>query len=347
MGNRGCLHDSSEQITKPWARKAWVTCLLEFKGRHRQVMAPNKYTELFFLDEVTALAAGHRPCGTCQKSRYDIFKQLWFNANRKILDTGESAIQAIDEHLHEERYASSTLQGDRKSKLSDLPYGVFIVRKSDPSNAWLYWEGKLFLWNPEGYTQQDTPTQGEVVTLITPQSIVRTLKEGFWPKVHSSVKNATNKKVSLHIGKNVKADRNHRTEDQETAGKIPNSNLAPDQKASIRDQKAQPKDSYKLYRLKTTPSGKELFTYFAAILRVTGMDKGAVFPLKKFLSNFSTHLNSGRIEKASGGYRLTAQGMDYFAARYRPGNRQHVKEYEVQTMMRLMQNGGRGWEPIN
>lgn len=90
-----------------------------------------------------------------------------------------------------------------------------------------------------------------------------------------------------------------------------------------------------------------MFTYFAAILRVTGMDKGAVYPLKNFLGNFSTHLNSGRIEKVQAGYRLTPQGMDYFADRYRRGNRQHVEESDVQAMMRLLRTGGPGWKPMD
>src|SRR3954468_18219668 len=70
MGNRGCLHDASGRIVRPFRLTNWIYCLLEFKGRHRQVMSPGRYTELFFLDEATALAAGHRPCAECQRGRY-------------------------------------------------------------------------------------------------------------------------------------------------------------------------------------------------------------------------------------------------------------------------------------
>jgi len=103
----------------------------------------------------------------------------------------------------------------------------------------------------------------------------------------------------------------------------------------------------KLYKLKKTPAGKALFTYTAAILRVTGMDEGKVYPLKKFLGNFSGHDQAGRIRKASGGYELTPAGIDYFNDRYNPGSRQHVERSEVEAMVRLIRNGGGpDWEPV-
>lgn len=186
MGNRGCLHDASGRIKKAWARKAWVTCLLEYKDRHRQIMAPGKYTELFFLDEVTALAAGHRPCGTCQKGRYGAFKQFWLNANGAHLDLKGSSIQVIDGFLHQERQASS---GGRKmslSRLRNLPQGAFIVRQQAPETAWLYWGGRLFPWQASGYSRQEPVSGNESVQLLTPESIVRALREGFHPQVHAS-----------------------------------------------------------------------------------------------------------------------------------------------------------------
>ena len=77
MGNRGRLHDAGVEILRPFAVKRWIFCKLKFKERHRQVMAPNQYTELFFLDEATALAAGHRPCAECNRPRYNLFRELW------------------------------------------------------------------------------------------------------------------------------------------------------------------------------------------------------------------------------------------------------------------------------
>ncbi len=73
-GNRGCLHGGHRRVAKGWARAPWVTCRLQFGSRHREIMAPGQYRELLFLDEATALAAGHRPCATCRRADYDTFK---------------------------------------------------------------------------------------------------------------------------------------------------------------------------------------------------------------------------------------------------------------------------------
>ena len=81
MGNRGRLHDDEGRIRRPWQVKRWLVCLLEFNGRHRQVMAPDRYTELFFLDEATALAAGHRPCFECRRKSYNAFVDAWAIGN--------------------------------------------------------------------------------------------------------------------------------------------------------------------------------------------------------------------------------------------------------------------------
>jgi hypothetical protein len=81
MGNRGVLHDDKQQLLRPFKLKAWLTCRLEFKGRKRQIMAPHRWTELFFLDEATAFAAGHRPCFECRRSDFNKFKSLWIKGN--------------------------------------------------------------------------------------------------------------------------------------------------------------------------------------------------------------------------------------------------------------------------
>jgi hypothetical protein len=82
MGNRGCLHNEAREIVSRSKRDAWVTCLIEFKNIKRKVMDAGNYTELFFLDEATALAAGHRPCATCRRDRYDAFLAAWSAGNR-------------------------------------------------------------------------------------------------------------------------------------------------------------------------------------------------------------------------------------------------------------------------
>lgn len=186
MGNRGCLHAANGQVTKAWARKAWVTCLLSYNGRQREVMAPGQYTELFFLDEATALAAGHRPCGTCQKERYKQFKDCWIAANRGVTASPVTSIGAIDEYLHDERHASNQAVRYATATLGELPDGCFVFRDDRPGDAWLYWQGQLHRWEPAGYQAGEAVQAREVVRVITPPSIVRMLREGYIPKVVAS-----------------------------------------------------------------------------------------------------------------------------------------------------------------
>jgi hypothetical protein len=103
-----------------------------------------------------------------------------------------------------------------------------------------------------------------------------------------------------------------------------------------------------LYKLRKTPAGKALFTYTAAVLKVTGMDQGKVYRLSKFLGNFAGHVQAGRIQKVPGGYQLTARGIDYFNDLYSPGNRQHIERTEVEAMVRLIRSGGGpDWVPVD
>jgi hypothetical protein len=338
MGNRGCVHSNTGQITKTWARQAWVTCLLEYNGRHRQVMAPGQYTELFFLDEATALAAGHRPCGTCQKSRYESFKSVWIKANSNFIGMPATSINDIDRHLHTERYASNGRSELAQQVLSRLPDGCFVVRQGNRDLAWLYWEGRLYRWTPGGYGAGEIGQPDEVVHVLTPSSIVRTIREGFSPMAHLS------------------ATLNYPSEDC-PSGKAniePLKNEQPEAAAST--SALSPVDSKKFisgtpatrfHRPDVTPSGKELFAYFAAILRVTGMDQGKTFPLKRFLGNFSGHTNAGRIERHKDGYRLTPSGLDYFRDRYRTGNPQRVHQADVEAYVQRILNGGKGWAAID
>src|SRR5258708_2471220 len=103
MGNRGRLHDGSGQIRRSWQVKRWLLCRLEFNGRHRAVMAPDHYTELFFLDEATGLAAGHRPCFECRRKSYNDFVDAWATGNAHDLGEGRPTATSIDESLHAER----------------------------------------------------------------------------------------------------------------------------------------------------------------------------------------------------------------------------------------------------
>ena len=103
MGNRGMIHNEHQQIIRPFRLKAWITCLLEFKDRHREVMTPNLYTELFFLDEATAFSAGHRPCAECRRADFNRFKAAWVKGNPLYKYHIKTPIGEIDEILHRER----------------------------------------------------------------------------------------------------------------------------------------------------------------------------------------------------------------------------------------------------
>ena len=100
MDNRGILHNEEQQIIRPFKLKAWITCKLEFKGRKRQVMSPNRYTELFFLDEATSFAAGHRPCFECRRNDYHHFKSLWIKGNPEYHFNEKTSVKAMDDILH-------------------------------------------------------------------------------------------------------------------------------------------------------------------------------------------------------------------------------------------------------
>src|SRR5262245_61405643 len=96
MGNRGVLHDEGGRIRRAWLVKRWILCVLEFKGRHRAIMAPDRYTELFFLDEATGLAAGHRPCAECRRSRFLAFRDAWAAGVGEGRDPGAIRAATID-----------------------------------------------------------------------------------------------------------------------------------------------------------------------------------------------------------------------------------------------------------
>ena len=185
MGNRGTLHDAHGQLTSQrWTRKPWVTCQLSFKDRHRQVMSPGQYTELFFLDEATALAAGHRPCATCRRDDYSRFKQLWTEANAGRLGLANPAIKDIDNTLHGERFISAGMQGDWHPSIKDLPNGTFVVL-DQPAKAWLVWGSVLLEWSPGGYQSYMKRPDGEA-NVLTPQSVVAVLDAGYKPELHPS-----------------------------------------------------------------------------------------------------------------------------------------------------------------
>lgn len=182
MGNRGCLHDDQGRIKRLYQGKRWIICKLEFKGRRRHIMAPGKYTELFFLDEATALAAGHRPCAECSRPRFKEFVSAWQQANSwpegRII-----SVRELDTILHQER-----IQNKEKKiyveQLGNLPSGTFITLEGE-GQAYLVLEDRLLPWQPEGYRQPITLPNAQQVQVLTPQSVVQTL-HSFQPEIHVS-----------------------------------------------------------------------------------------------------------------------------------------------------------------
>src|SRR5690348_11759441 len=113
MGNRGCLHDHQDHPLRQYQGRRWIICVLDFKGRTRQPMPPGHYTSLFFLDEATALAAGHRPCAECQRARFTDFRAHWAAANPELAGGATPAVDTIDTALHHERISDHHYQRDK------------------------------------------------------------------------------------------------------------------------------------------------------------------------------------------------------------------------------------------
>ena len=183
MGNRGgALHNEQREILRPFKSRRWITCLLAFKGRKRSVMSPRRYTELFFLDEAVALAAGHRPCAECRRQRFYAFKDSWMRREEVDLSMPLRAAD-IDAELHKAR-------GDRGRKvtyeaiLNELPNGSFIELDG---SAYLVWNDALLLWTPERYSIKEPRPNGWTVTVLTPQPTVHCFRQGYEPEAHESV----------------------------------------------------------------------------------------------------------------------------------------------------------------
>ena len=174
-GNRGCLHDDDGRIRRRFAVKRWIACRLEFKGWKRtQLLQPGRFTELFFLDEATAFAAGHRPCALCRREDYDRFVAI----------VGARADE-IDERLHVERLDGSRRRRLHPARMRDLPDGAFVLEDGEP---WLVLDDGVRRWTPSGYTERRTRPDGDAV-LITPPSLVEVLRSGWQgsvPLLHPS-----------------------------------------------------------------------------------------------------------------------------------------------------------------
>jgi len=178
------LHDERGRIRRPFRGKRWIICLLEFKDRKRPIMRPGHYTELFFLDEATALAAGHRPCAECQRERFNLFRETWAKANPELVDTARPAATKLDAILHQDRTDMSSEARRYNDSIEDLPDGVFVT--DDGVNAYLVLEDQPLLWSPAGYVGSPVRDISYPVQLLTPASVVRTLGAGYPVDIHTS-----------------------------------------------------------------------------------------------------------------------------------------------------------------
>lgn len=187
-GNRGIIHDPATKtlLARRWSSKAWLVCACEYKGKRRQVMAGRSWTELFFLDEATALAAGHRPCFFCRRDAALRFRAAWTAGNG-----GERPLAgAIDRVLHAERLNGRAkrlhpLPGGLDGRLDRLPAGTMVWAGGA---AYLLVGRETFRWAPAGYQPAPIPAAG-AVRLLTPPSTVRALGAGYRPVLHPDITN--------------------------------------------------------------------------------------------------------------------------------------------------------------
>ncbi len=177
MGNRGGrLHDDARKLgTRRWANKQWICCNLEFNKRHRQVWGDG-YSELFVLDEVTAFAAGHRPCFECRRKDALHFAML-FSGKRQ-----RASARAMDDVFHAERLDGKTKRTHHRN-IDGLPDGAMIAIKGD---AFAVRGQHLLHWTPSGYSDVKPRPRNHNVDVLTPPAMLIVLSRGYKPRWHNS-----------------------------------------------------------------------------------------------------------------------------------------------------------------
>ena len=180
-GNRGVLHDDAYALRPArWKHRNWIICVLQFKGRHRQVMTPRRWTELFFLDEAVAFAAGHRPCAECRRQAYND----WMAAFTAGLGRARPSAPEADTILHRQRAIPGARRLCRHSaQLEDLPDGAFVLSPDD--RPALVLGDRLLPWSHTGYGPALRRPRGRV-PLLTPPASVAAFRAGYRPQLHPS-----------------------------------------------------------------------------------------------------------------------------------------------------------------
>ena len=184
FGNRGGrFHTAAQTLTaRRWASRQWICCVLDFKGRRRDVWG-RYYTELFFLDEPTALAAGHRPCFECRRAEAKAFAALWGQAQKL---SAPPYADEMDRVLHEERLDGRNKRTHRRA-IDVLPDGAFVAIEE---GAFALRGGELFRWTPHGYDQRRARPRAGMVDVLTPPAILAVLAGGYRPHWHASASKA-------------------------------------------------------------------------------------------------------------------------------------------------------------
>ena len=183
-GNRGIIHDPmTKTLTRRWAGKAWLTCVCEFRGRRRKVMGGRSWTELFFLDEATALSAGHRPCFFCRRDDAEKFRAAWEQGN----GVADILAPEIDAVLHRERLD----RGDKRLhplpvRWEQLPDGAMLQSGAE---CYLIAQGRALQWSFDGYRVAGATISKAM--LLTPPSTLRALSAGYRPVLHPSAADVT------------------------------------------------------------------------------------------------------------------------------------------------------------
>jgi hypothetical protein len=181
MGNRGIIHDPATRtlLERRWTSKAWIVCRCDFRGVRRKVMSRRSWTELFFLDEATALAAGHRPCFYCRREAALAFAQAWARAQ------GVDQVRAaqIDACLHEQRLQKGAKRlHPLRGAPAELPDGAMVVASG---HAYLIAGGLGFRWCDSGYSAPQTLRTADA--LLTPPATVAALRAGYRCALHPRV----------------------------------------------------------------------------------------------------------------------------------------------------------------
>ncbi len=176
-GNRGCLHDAEGRIRRRYAGKRWIACRLTFRGWQRgPLMQSGRFTELFFLDDATAFAAGHRPCALCRREDYERLTEIW-----RDLHAGQIGADAVDAQLHTERVDPRTRRHRcHEARSDELPDGAFVLWDDEP---YLVLGPYLLRWTPAGYAARRSRPVRQPARVITPPSLVAALRAGWDPLV--------------------------------------------------------------------------------------------------------------------------------------------------------------------